>query len=113
MDKAVRLKNKNTPGTPLATSQLDRCLVLPALADSHLLKVAHDCSISFPSLSVPSSEILSLVRANELAQADLAAAAAEMKVQANKKKKDLVEAIPPNGNTAVGESSATPNAPSV
>ena len=36
-----------------------------------------------------------------------------MKVQANKKKKDLVEAIPPNGNTAVGESSATPNAPSV
>ena len=53
-------------------------LPLAKVSDSHIFAVGVDCGLVFPSSSlVPPLEVLSLIRAKELAEANLAKAAAK------------------------------------
>ena len=76
LDRAVRLaadKNDSTSKTGSSGKNLDPIFaILQDLPDSHLLSVASDSCVIFPSVAGPPSQSLSLIRSNELAQAALA-----------------------------------------
>ena len=64
---------------PLCSPPDESFLPLPKIPDSHLFAVAADCGLVFPYSSlVPPVEVLSLICAKELAQANLAKAAAKV-----------------------------------
>jgi hypothetical protein len=70
--KAVRLQQaKDNPGTSLPSSDF---VLLASLPDDHLLDVASDSGLALVSGVGSSAELLSLVRAKEIAQAALAQA---------------------------------------
>ena len=104
LDRAVRLtaeKNATACNAPSTSKRqpkgktLDPIFaILQDLPDSHLLSVAADSCVSFPPSSVPPAEALSLIRANELAQAELAAARAK----SDSEKAMALAAGPPGGN---------------
>ena len=82
LDWAMQLaKNKDTAGNPTSAFT-----ILDSLPDSHLLQVARDSCVVFDAAAGPPVEILSLFRANEVAQAELARARllAEAKLAAAK-----------------------------
>ncbi|KAK1686642.1 hypothetical protein QYE76_047490 [Lolium multiflorum] len=59
--------------------------VLPSLSDSHLVSVTHDCGMAFETESRPVAESISLIRANEEAQAVLALAVFRKEVEVARK----------------------------
>jgi hypothetical protein len=67
---------KKTPGTSPSPipKPLSRFAVLPDVSDEHLLAVAKDSCIVFPSAAGNPAPLLSIIRAKELAQAELALA---------------------------------------
>jgi hypothetical protein len=72
MAKAVRLQQaKDNPGNPLPSSDF---VLLSSLPDEHLLAVASDSGLALVLGVGSSADLLSLVRAREIAQAALAQA---------------------------------------
>ena len=77
LERAVHLttekKSSAAAKKPISGTNLDPIFaILQDLPDSHLLSVALDSFISFSSAAGPPAEIISIIRANELAQAALA-----------------------------------------
>jgi hypothetical protein len=71
LERAIRITaDKNNTGKPPISS----CAILQELPDSHLLEVAQDSCVLFsPDFGSP-MEVLSMIRARELPQAELALA---------------------------------------
>ena len=115
LDRAVRLtadKNAASPKpspapkkTPKGTSSDPIFAILQDLPDAHLLQVAADSCVVFPASQGSPAEALSLIRANELAQAALAASRSrlEQELQLQKDKESAVAAgqRPEGGSSAV------------
>jgi hypothetical protein len=76
LQRAIARAQKNVPGTSHSPNpkSLSRFAVLPNVSDEHLLTVAKDSCIVFPSAAGNPAPLLSIIRAKELAQADLALA---------------------------------------
>jgi hypothetical protein len=86
MAKVVRLqKAKDNPGNPLPSSDF---VLLSSLPDDHLLAVASDSGLALVSGVGSPVDLLSLVRAKEIAQAALAQA--QVKFAEQKVAKDAV-----------------------
>ena len=62
------------PSPSLPTVPSPVCLVLPSQSDDHLLKILDDVGICLDSSLRSPSSILGIIRANEIAQADIAKA---------------------------------------
>jgi hypothetical protein len=70
LEKAVRLQQaKDNPGNPIPSSDF---VLLSSFPDDHLLDVASDSGLALVSGVGSSAELLSLVRAKEIAQRALA-----------------------------------------
>jgi hypothetical protein len=89
LQKAIARAQKKTPGTSASPTpkSLSRFAVFPNVSDEHLLGVAKDSCILFPSAAGNPAPLLSIIRAKELAQAEIALArdrlAAEQVVASN------------------------------
>jgi hypothetical protein len=68
--------HKNTPGNAASPTPkpLSRFAVFPSVSDEHLLSVAKDSCIVFPLAAGNPAPLLSVIRAKELAQAEMALA---------------------------------------
>ena len=79
LQKAVcRAADKDRSGTLLCSPPDESFMPLAKVPDSHLFAIAAECGLVFPSSSlVPPVEVLSLIRAKELAQENLAKVAAK------------------------------------
>jgi hypothetical protein len=78
-----RAKDKVPGNSP---NPLSRFSVLQQVPDVHLLEVARDSCIVFPSVAGNPTPLLSMIRARDLAQADLALARKKIEQEAHKKK---------------------------
>ena len=113
LDRAVRLTaDKNAPSTKLTPSskktpkgtQLDPIFaILQNVPDAHLLSVAADCCVLFPADPQAAAETLSLIRANELAQADLASTRCRLEQE-----KALAATSLPEDSTVMGKPGGDP-----
>jgi hypothetical protein len=76
LQKAIARAQKKTPGNSASPTpkSLSRFAVFPKVSDDHLLGVAKDSCILFPSAAGNPAPLLSIIRAKELAQAELALA---------------------------------------
>jgi hypothetical protein len=102
MQRAIARAEKKTPGNPTASNPKSLCnfAVFPSASDDHLLAVAKDSCIFFPSAAGNLAPLLSIIRAKELAQAELALArdrlaaeqAAEQEAEAVKGQPESAEA---------------------
>jgi hypothetical protein len=93
LDRAMRLANdkdapsSSTPGThPTSSPSLSAFTAFQDMPAQKLLKVAQDSCVIFPSAAGAPEEIISLIQAKELAQADLAAARFRAELEAAKEK---------------------------
>jgi hypothetical protein len=77
--------------------------VLPSLSDSHLVSVTHYCGMAFETESRSVAESISLIRANEEAQAVLALAVFRKEVEAAHK----ADSSSAPGTAATGAASVT------
>jgi hypothetical protein len=68
--------------------------LLHKYSDAHLLKVTHDSGMAFHCASRPETEVLSLIRAKEAAQASLAQAAYRKECEAAKAAKESTPLAP-------------------
>lgn len=92
LDRAIKLtKERKGTGTP----SIDSFTILQSVSDEHLLEVAKDSCIVFPTAAGPPVEILSVFRAAELAQAELALAREKAEKQAiEEKERDTTDNNP-------------------
>ena len=75
--------------------------ILQDLPDAHLLSVASDSCVVFPSVAGEASEVLSIIRANELAQAALASTRDRLEKElVETKKAEAAEALAKTGKQA-------------
>jgi hypothetical protein len=72
LEKAMQRAKDKVSGN--STNPLSPFSVLQQVLDAHLLEVPHDSCIVFPSAAGNPAPLLSMIRARELAQADLALA---------------------------------------
>jgi hypothetical protein len=83
LEKAIqRAKDK----TPCTSKSVDNFAILQDIPDSSLLSVARDSCIVFPSAAGNPAPLLSMMRARELAQAELALARDKALAEAIQKK---------------------------
>jgi hypothetical protein len=81
-------------GTPTAPSPIDPFLVLPSVSDAHLWGVARDAGLGLDSSAGSLSPLLSLVRAKELAQAQLTEASVKAKLKEEEvQKRKLADSV--------------------
>lgn len=95
-ERVAATKNLDPPGTSPPPPEFT---VLAALPDDHLLLVAEDSCICFNPANNPSiepTEFLSVIRANELAQAKIDAARAAVSAMPGPPAPAQVEPQPPN-----------------
>ncbi|KAK1615821.1 hypothetical protein QYE76_021338 [Lolium multiflorum] len=72
MEKAMQRARDKVPGT--SSKSISDFAVLQSVSDDKLLAVAHDSCVLFPSASGNPAPLLSIIRAKELVQAELAMA---------------------------------------
>jgi hypothetical protein len=83
LEKAIQRAKEKTPGM---SKSVDNFTILQDIPDSSLLSVARDSCIVFPSAAGNPAPMLSMLRARELAQAELALARDKALAEALKKK---------------------------
>ena len=88
LDRAMRrAADKNTPGNSPAPSPLFEFAVLQSIPDAHLLDVAKDSCVLFrPEVGTP-GEVVSMLKAKELAQAQLALTREKLEREAQEKQR--------------------------
>jgi hypothetical protein len=82
LEKAIQRAKEKTPGT---SKSLDNFAMLQDIPDSSLLSVARDSCVVFPSAAGNPAPLLSMLRARELVQAELALARDRAAAEALKK----------------------------
>jgi hypothetical protein len=108
LERAMRATANKDPGTSKSIADF---AVLQEVPVDHLLAIAKDSSIVFSSAAGPPAEIISALRAKELAQAELALARAKIEAQQAKEKEKANSRtldVPAEVNT---EGEAPPTAP--
>jgi hypothetical protein len=100
MEKAIQRAAEKTPGT---SKSVENFAILQEIPDASLLSVARDSCIVFPSAAGNPAPLLSMIRARELAQAELALArdraAAEELRKKEEEKRDARSKDPPQPNS--------------
>jgi hypothetical protein len=96
LKKAIQRAVQKTPGMP---KSVENFAILQKIPDAALLSVARDSCIVFPSAAGNPAPLLSMIRARELAQAELAlardrAAAEELKKKEEEKREAQHEELP-------------------
>ncbi|KAK1663881.1 hypothetical protein QYE76_052040 [Lolium multiflorum] len=117
LERAVRLANdkdapsSSTPGTPPPPpSPLSAFTAFQDMSAQKLLKVAQDSCVIFPSAAGAPEDIISLIQAKELAQADLAVARYRAELEAAKVKALAEQRSSPAQEGTVLETGASPSA---
>jgi hypothetical protein len=107
LDKAIRMAEEKDPGNH--SKSLSGFAILQNSSDDHLLAVAAGSSIIFPSGAGNPAPILSLLRAKELAQAELALARDKIeaeqqrdKEQSQQETREEPQPSPPGPSSPVG-----------